>query len=264
MTRVSIHSVGLMAPGLPGWRQSISILRGDTAYHPQALPPPKPVMLKPNERRRTTNTIRLALVAADDAMSQVPTPEELLSVFVSSEGDLDIINQICIALTAAGRPVSPTQFHNSVHNAPAGYWSIATGFQQASTSLGGLQGMLAAGLLEAAVQATVEDKPVLLVAYDHPSPAPLNRLIEGEMSFALSLLLSNDYDSPGRLATLSLDPVPEIEASTMQDAQLEMLRRSTPAARALPLLEALATERATHLHLPYLPDLGLQLELLPC
>lgn len=264
MIRVSIHSVGLTAPGLPGWRQSVPILRGETPYQPQEIPLQKPAMLKPNERRRTTSTIKLALVAADDAMSQVSRPQELLSVFASTDGDLDIINQISIALTQQGRPVSPTQFHNSVHNAPAGYWSMATGYQQASTSLGGLQGNLAAGLLEAAVQTIAEDKPVLLVAYDHRSPAPLNVLIAGETTFALALLLSADVGEPGSLATLTLRTSPDIEAAAMQDGELEKLRHSVPTAKALPLLDALARQLPAHINLPYLPDLGLELELVPC
>jgi hypothetical protein len=50
----------------------------------------------------------------------------------------------------------------------------------------------------------------------------------------------------------------------MRDAALERLRRSVPTARALPLLQALAKQDATSIHLPYLDGLGLQLELAPC
>ncbi|MEJ2591027.1 MAG: beta-ketoacyl synthase chain length factor [Candidatus Thiodiazotropha sp.] len=182
----------------------------------------------------------------------------------STEGDLEIINQICIALTQSGRPVSPTLFHNSVHNAPAGYWSIATGYHQASTSLGGMQGTLAAGLLEAAVQSIAEGSPVLLVAYDHRSPAPLNQLIEGETTFALALLISGDPDGAGRLATLHLETLPDIGQTTLQTPALERLRCSVPIARGLPLLQAIARRQAATLDLPYLPELGLRLVLVPC
>ena len=45
--------------------------------------------------------------------------------------------------------VSPTQFHNSVHNAAAGYWSIATGSQQAAHLPGCHDVTAAAALLKA-------------------------------------------------------------------------------------------------------------------
>ncbi|MET0042628.1 MAG: beta-ketoacyl synthase chain length factor, partial [Candidatus Thiodiazotropha sp. 6PLUC3] len=83
-------------------------------------------------------TIKIALQAAEEALRDYSDSEGVLSVFSSSEGDLDIIDQICLALSQEDRPVSPTQFHNSVHNAPAGYWSIGSGSHQGSTSLGGL------------------------------------------------------------------------------------------------------------------------------
>ena len=265
MISVAVHSAGLMAPGLPGWRESLPILRGEVPYRQQDLPPLKPDMLQPNERRRTTQTIKLALVAADDALQQVARPAELLSVFASDYGDLDIINQICLALTRAERPVSPTQFHNSVHNAPAGYWSIASGHRQASTSLGGLQGTFAAALLEAAVQAVYETMPVLLVAYDLPAPAPLNQLIPQNNRFGVALLLHPASESDDdRLATLNLEPVAGRKQTGLEEQLLEELRLSLPAARALPLLSALARQERSQLMLPYLDELGLAVEIIPC
>ncbi len=267
MISVAVDSAGVMAPGLPGWQTSLPLLRGEAPYQPEALPPLKPDSLKPNERRRTTQTIKLALVVADDALRQIERPAELLSVFASSDGDLEIANRICHALSQAERPVSPTHFHNSVHNAPAGYWSIAYGYRQASTSIGGIHGSFSAGLLEAAVQAVCEAKPVLLVAYDLPSPDPLGELIPSRPPFATALLLSPtspDEANPARLATLNLQPVAETRETALASQAMEQLRQSQPSARALPLLSALARQQATHILLPYLPDLGLSLEVTPC
>jgi hypothetical protein len=241
------------------------VLRGASPYQPTEPPPLKPDMLKPNERRRTTPTIKLALVVADDALQQVERPAELRSVFASSEGDLDIVNQICMALTREERPVSPTQFHNSVHNAPAGYFSIASGYRQASTSLAGLEGTFGAGLLEAAVEAESEAKPVLLVAYDQPAPPPLNQLFPNLTLFGTALLLTPTTDTQGdRLATLHLQPDSETRQTPLQEQALETLRSSLPVARALPLLKALAQREPAQLLLPYLTGLGLRVEVTPC
>ena len=55
----------------------------------------------------------------------------------------------------------------------------------------------------------------------------------------------------------------ETPPTTLANAALETLRQGNPAARALPLLQALATQRATNLVLDYLPDTRLQVDLTP-
>ncbi|MEW8383556.1 MAG: beta-ketoacyl synthase chain length factor, partial [Candidatus Thiodiazotropha taylori] len=132
MISLSIEKIGVVAQGINNWPEASALLQGEDDYQGGELPPLKPSMLKPNERRRTTRTIKIALQAAEEALQGFTGSESLASVFSSSEGDLDIIDQICLALTEEGRPVSPTQFHNSVHNAPAGYWSIGAGARQGS------------------------------------------------------------------------------------------------------------------------------------
>jgi hypothetical protein len=264
MINVSLLSVGLVGPGLPDWQRSAALLSGETPYQPESVPPLTPALLKPNERRRTSNTIKLALQAASDALSQTPPEHERLSVFASSEGDLDILNQICTALSQQGRPVSPTQFHNSVHNAAAGYWSIACGHQQASTSLAGLQGTFASGLLEAALQAATENMQVLLVAYDHPSPFPLDQIITLNGLLAVALLLAPHDSDTKRIAELFIDTSNECADEMMADAQMEAIRLASPTGKSLPLLSALAQQCRTSLHLPYLPELDLKVEIRPC
>jgi hypothetical protein len=267
MIEVDILSVGLLAAGLPGWPSSLPVLRGEKPYQAETLPPLKPEILKANERRRTTQTIKLALMVADEALSRVERPADLLSVFASAEGDLDILNQICLALTQADRPVSPTQFHNSVHNAPAGYCSIGTGYREASISIAGQQGTFSAGLLEAAVQATCDNKPVLLVAYDGVAPEPLIQLIPNTPAFATALLLSPVGNTPSGnapLARLKMAPVAGVAETPLQLPPLERLRCAQPSARSLPLLQALARREATKAVLPYLAEQGLQVEVAPC
>jgi hypothetical protein len=261
MISLAVRSIGLTAPGLAGWRASLPILQGNETYQREALPPLKPELLKPNERRRTTQTIKLALVTAHDALYQVEAPDELLSVFASTQGDLDIINQICLALTREDRPVSPTQFHNSVHNAPAGYWSIGTGFQTASTSLACLTGSFASGLLEAAVQIETESKPALLVCYDLPAPSPLDQLIGDSNAFATALLLAPAAENGvDRIATLNVQTEAGGMLSQLRNKELEALRISAPAARSLPLLQSLARRESARLQLPYLDNLDLSVE----
>ena len=61
-----------------------------------------------------------------------------------------------------------------MHNVAAGYWAIATGSMEPSTSLCAHDASFAAGLLEALTQAASADKAVALIAYDQPYPQPLH------------------------------------------------------------------------------------------
>lgn len=256
---LQLHALSVLAPGLDDWRQARAVLRGERDYLPQPFSVPAPALLPANERRRATAVMRLALAAAGAALAGLAA-EKPCAVFASSAGDGAVIDKICTALTLDGRPVSPTQFHNSVHNAPAGYWSIATGCPAPSHSLSAYDGSFAAGLLAAAAQALADRVEVLLVAYDQPLPAPLAALRPLAAPFACALLLSagrsrNSARLPN-LARLMLYTETAVGDhgdgfSTLDDPQLEALRVGNPAARSLPLLRAVATGGGT-VALPYL------------
>lgn len=249
MMRVNIESIGLMAPGLPGWDAARDVLRGASVLDTQVAPVFRPTLLPPNERRRTTALIKLALQTAEDALARSRYPmAELASVFVSAEGDGEIVDRICTALTLPDRPVSPTHFHNSVHNAPAGYWAIASGSQRFSTSLAAGADSFASGLLEAAAVAALEQVPVMLLAYDYALPPALAGRGYVDAVFGVALILTVD-EAPG-LTPLSL----ELEAGSAVPPplppELAALRAHNPAAAALPLLTALARRGSATLTLP--------------
>jgi hypothetical protein len=160
------------------------------------------------------------------------------------------------------RELSPTRFHNSVHNAAAGYWSIATGSTAASTSLCAHDDSFAAGLLEAMAQTAAANRPAALIAYDVPYPSPLFAVRPVGAIFGVALVLS---PTPTQIAFAQLDLIlrPGPATATPAAPALEELRQTTPAARCLPLLEALAKPMATELSLGYLTDMTLQLSIAP-
>jgi hypothetical protein len=187
----------------------------------------------------------------------------LRAVFASSDGDLDLIDRLCTDLYGARVPVSPTLFHNSVHNAVAGYWSIATGCRQATTSLAAWDGSFAAGLLECAGQLAWDRRPVLLVAYDLPATGTLDAHRHFPEPFACALVLDGAPE-PDRAAALELALTPpgaEDRLPTDLGPELETLRAGNPAARALTLLRLLAVGAGGRLRLPYLDDLDLTVTL---
>lgn len=249
MSPLAVEGVGLMAPGLVGWTASRAVLTGESAYVPELMPAAMATLLPANERRRVTATVKLALQVAQEAVDQAsltpgPSPEgrggtSLRTVFASSGGDSEVVDKICTALTQPDRPVSPTHFHHSVHNTPAGYWAIATSCTESSLSLSAYDGSFAAGLLEAAVLASIEQARVLLVAYDLPLPFPLSQHRAIVAPFAVALLL-NPAVAEQRQATLRLARSATESAERLDDAGLERLRAGNPAARSLPLLSAIA------------------------
>jgi hypothetical protein len=188
--------------------------------------------------------VRLAFRVAEDALAGTDlAADALATVFASSDGDTPIVDRVCRALCDRLPSVSPTDFHNSVHNAAAGYWSIATGARGPSVSLSSGDSSFASGLLEAMGIAIVEDRDCLLVAFDVSPPPPLRGPCRIGEPAAVSLLLTQRR-RPGSLASLRISMVsPELE-TPMRDAALETLRRTTPPARALPLLAMLACEAA--------------------
>jgi hypothetical protein len=267
MIALGVDGIALFAPGLNGWEASLPILRGEQAYRAEPLAFPAPALLAPNERRRTSLSVRLALATADAAASAGGVPAaSLASIFATSAGDGQVIHGILSTLAGAERQVSPTQFHNSVHNAAAGYWSIGTGSTQPSISIGAYDRTFAAGLIEAAAQIAARPEPLLLCVYDVPFPPPLAAARVISDSFAVALVLSPAATRPDH-ARLTLS----LAARTRQDqgavpatSGLAPLHDGNPAARALPLLEAIAQGRQTRLALPYLDDTMLGIDVTPC
>lgn len=236
-----VEAVAILAPGLKGWMASRPVLAGAAPYEPAPLAPPAPDLLPAVERRRTGTTVKFALAVGQEALGNAGRPaDSVATVFVSSGNDGDVINDICITLAGTEREVSPTRFHNSVHNAPSGYWGIAARSRHASTSLCAFDWSFAAGLTEALVQVQAERDAVMLVAYDTPYPQPLGGVREVVEPFGTALLLTRDRTSKS-LARLRVDfDAPAADPSRMENPALERLRLGNPSAHALPLLAALA------------------------
>jgi len=246
MIEVGLAGQAVLGPGLADWNAARDVLQGTAPYVSSPAPEPAPGLLPPTERRRASAAVRWALAAAQQALAGHDA-EAVATVFVSCGGDGTITHQICEALASAPGAVSPTRFHNSVHNAPAGYWSIATRSHSASTSLSGFEGSFAIGLLEAATQAAVEHCHVLLVAYDLPYPEPMHALWPVAHPFAAALLL----DPPGAGPSAFRLAVKPGAARAAWPAAIPAAFQSNPAAWALPLLAARLRGAPALLQLPY-------------
>jgi hypothetical protein len=258
-----ISAVGLVGPGLPNWPEGERILAGGAPYEPRATVLPALECLPAAERRRTGTTVRLALAVGLEATAQAAADAaQLPAVFSSSGGDGQNCHEICRVLASADRQLSPTRFHNSVHNAAAGYWGIATGATPACNSLCACDASFAAGLLEALTQLAVDETAVLLIAYDASYPEPMRSVRPIPDAFGVALLLSPG-PLPNSLARVTA-ALSEAPAERLANARLETLRAGIPAARALPLLERLARRESRATVIDYLDDVRLGLEVSAC
>lgn len=262
MKPLYLHAVGLAAPGLPGWAQARPVLAGAQPWQAAEEPPYAPQLLPPNERRRAPPGVRQAFRAAEDARGASALDfSRLAAVFASSDADLSVMDRISSALAEPSRAVSPTDFHNSVHNTAAGYWSIAVGCRQPSSSVGGHDGSFAMGLLEAAALVLGDGRDTLLVAFDVPAPPLLRATRPMACAGSMALVLGAAAGAaPLACLRLSLADQPE---TPLDDAALEPLRRGNPALRGLPLLRAVARGSRERLVLPHADGCNLVVEVEP-
>ena len=239
-----VDSIAVLGPGMNGWVAAKPVLAGEVPYEPAPMAAPVPALLPAVERRRTGLTVKLALAVGQAALDAAGRPvDSVATVFVSSGNDGDVINDICLTLAGPDRQVSPTRFHNSVHNAAAGYWGIATHSHHPSTSLCAYDWSFAVGLIEAASQVQFQREQVLLISYDAPYPDPLGGVRRLTAPFGVGLLLSRERSAQS-IARLDLDLGGAATAvSVMRNPALEALRQGNPCAHALPLLEAIAVAK---------------------
>ena len=256
---IYLDGIGLLGPGLSGWEQACDVLAGRQAYVTASTALPTVDKLPPAERRRVGIPVKLSMAigleAARHAGADLAT---LATVFSSTEADCDNTHAILEALASSDRAISPTRFHNSVHNAPSGYWGIATGSMAPSTSLNAYDATFAAGLLEAATQAINNGMPCMLLAYDTAFPEPLQRLRQFPDAMGVALVLNPHQTSAAR-ALLKLT-LKDTSATCMPQDDLERLRQRIPVGRSLPLLALLAQDRSGLVVLEYLETLRLEVE----
>ncbi len=238
-----IAGIGFWCRGLPSWAAAQAYARGG-ALPSEAPNKPSPQLLAPNERRRAPETVAVALEVALAACSDARRdPAQLPSVFTSTHGDLAITDYMCRQLADDPAGISPTRFHNSVHNAAAGYWAIGAQTHAPTTALSAFHGSFAQGLLEALTQLATGTEALLLVGYDSQSTGPLGRVSHSQGLLGGALVLADDGDGPRLHVTLGTGGQDRAPAG-----RLEHHAAGNAMAPMLPLFDALASG-ADHCHL---------------
>ena len=198
-----LRGVGLWTPRWPSWAAwleagapaDLRLGPEEPGERPAARPPA--ALLHSRLRRRTSVLTRAAVTTLQEATGQGGASlDRVRYVLVSSFGEIETTVRLLAQLADPEAGVSPTAFHNSVHNTATGYMSIASGNHREATALaGGAQG-LTIGLLEAIAGLRGGDDDVVLILAEEQLPPPFERE-EADPTFAVALHLSG---SPGRPA----------------------------------------------------------------
>jgi len=226
-------------------------LAGLAVWNPAVSARPQPSILPPNERRRAPDTVAVALEVGQAACSAAGRdPAQLPAIFASTYGDCAITDYMCATLARAPATLSPTRFHNAVHNAAAGYWSIATGCRQPYCALGAGQYTFAAGLFAAALQVCADQTDVLLVAYDIDARGTLAQIAHSSAILGVALVLARADAGAATGMTLAVT-----EAASPQAFAADGVNAM---AAALPLVAVLERKATGVLSLPLGPQSSLQ------
>jgi hypothetical protein len=258
-----IAGIGAWTQGASDWPALRGALRGEHGLAVDAPAKPAANILPAAERRRAPDGVRLAAEVATQACAMAGCdPAALPCVFASAFGELAITDYVCETLARAPLELSPTKFHNSVLNAPAGYWTIATGCMAASSAVTAHHCSFAAGLLEALALAAADDTPVLFACCDVASTGPLAEMTHTSLAFGVALVLSPTATGGARLrwsqrAGGAGALLPVVMA-------LRAVAGDNPAnAHALALLAAVAGSHPAALRLPLSSGLTLDMEITP-
>ena len=243
--KIYINDISIIGSGIDN-NNKVSILKEQKPWQYQTLSCLTINGLPSNESRRTTKLIKLAI----HCLQSMNTPDNSALVFASSNGDIEITDKICTSLTKSPKFVSPTLFHNSVHNAPAGYYSIANNNKSPSTSISAGQTTFANGLLEAYTQVLAEKTKVLFVAYDTQTPQNIKKLqnIVYDLSLALSL---SPKITEKTIASISLKIVKNKKNSLPKNHSLQKLINNNNIGDGLLLFESLLLKDNKKIFLPY-------------
>ncbi len=263
--KFKLLSQAICAPGIDSFSEFTQLI-ADNKKPDTSLPLAKysPIFLPANERRRTTATIKLALKVAEEAIENLTksypdiNTQQLPVLFVSKDGDTLIAANMCEAVADEEPMISPIQFHNSVHNAPAGYWMIGQKNQAEASAISAGNASVANGILEAFLQSKAGKTPVLLVCYDLAIDNRISPSLTQPLPFGCAWVIEAE-SSQENIASPSLSM--KLENLTSPIKTHPNPYQGLPAADFYPIIVALAQQKKSTFLLPFNPQRGLTLSI---
>lgn len=258
MARVDLAGVGIWSESFSDWEQFCAVANGEAVEVNAKL---QPELIPARERRRAPQFVKMAIEVMDQACIMADIDRSCVAtVFASGMGDMQITDYMCRTLATMPRTISPTKFHNSVHNAATGYWSIATGSNAPASAVSGYAHSSAIALLEGATQAIEEDVAVLVTAQEGAAPKPFKSVYDSDHPLAVSLLLAPTGMCSSPVCELRIgesEPgLPDEKASSLAGVELD----GSFGVELLDLLLVVAAGEERHVNLPLSPSAGLSID----
>lgn len=247
-----------------GEAQARRVLRDEAPPQEGLARRPAADLLPPAERRRAADAVALSLGVAAQAVAQAGCdPARLPSVFTSAHGDLPLTDYLCETLASDPALLSPTKFHQSVHNAASGQWTQAVGCHRASLAMSAWEASFGHGLLEAMAQCLDQQEAVLLVACDLAAVGSLQALApsRGRLAVAAVLAPAGRAGPQAPRARLRLAGLAAGGGATAPASRGAAALAGQALADALPWLEALASAGERRLVLPLGPQCSFALDI---
>jgi hypothetical protein len=251
--RARLCGVGMWAPAYPSFDSWRAAGLPDDLRVASSFEPPPAQLLHPRLRRRTSTLTRAAVTALEAALAHGRVSiDQVRFVLVSSFGEIETTVELLAQLGDPEGPVSPTKFHNSVHNTATGYMSIASGNHRESTALAGGPHNLEIGLLEALAGLAETQEDVVLIFAEELLPHPFERN-DADPTFAVALHLRavgaplSDSDLELRVSSRAPGPRSAVASAglpTMVAPIVELLRAVANGSGAV------ETEWTTTIHPP--------------
>ena len=171
---LELRALGLWTPGYADARSWSRRHLGPDVDGDADAKTPRAELLPPMLRRRTSLLTRMAAEVAAQAITGAGfDPARVSVIYGSVYGEIRTTLDLLGALLVPDAPLSPTKFHNSVHNTAAGYVSIAAHNRGGNAALTAGRSTLAMGLLECAGLVACGLGPAVLVIAEEPLPEPL-------------------------------------------------------------------------------------------
>lgn len=243
--RCALTGIGAWGPGFNDWPSLRTLLLQSTPQDESTFitSTPKPEVIPANERRRAPLPVKAAVDVSAQALQQSGiASSEVACVFGSGLGDTEITDYMCRVLTTAEKQLSPTKFHNSVHNAAAGYWTISTHCMKSANSIAAYHMTAGLAVLEAMTQCVLHNEPVLITLFDTAAHDAYRQIFDCEHSFAAALIITPlGFSGNAPLAELQLTQDGELAAPPQwHSPTLNTLYEGNPAAKIMSLLSAIA------------------------
>ena len=226
-----VRGIGLWIPGYPSPEAWFSATPDPEATVPAAS------LLEGPLRRRATPLTRMGIEVLQQAVAMGKADLKAIpSVWATAHGEHSAAIALLGMMQRGEGKLSPTKFHNSVHNTASGYASISSGNCAPSTTLTGGAELVASTFVEAACMLETQGRDIAVVLADEPLLPPFDRS-DASTALALGFLLSPH--AAGAFAVLS-----DIRRNAVSPLKHHRHFGSLHVSAALPLIEQIVNRRA--------------------